>query len=201
MKYRTLISLARERSSVAIPSGRPVVAPLAANDATTRPQPATTGSSAQPLRRGARPGWNSRTLSIMSGNKPKPGDVFFLGAPTDAHAPEFTGYHPVVILRGPVSMDPDTGTVIYVPLTSSSPLELAAHIHAFAVNPIPGGKGKACWAICDHVSTASITRLEYCCDDWKRVVPHVARRDLDAIMDRIHSVLPAPTQRSVSKAR
>jgi uncharacterized protein YifN (PemK superfamily) len=137
----------------------------------------------------------------MIGNKPKPGDVFFLGAPTDAHAPEFTGYHPVIILRGPVSMDPDTGTVIYVPLTSSTPIDFAAHIHAFAVNPIPGGKGKACWAICDHVSTASVTRLEYCRNEWKQVVPHVTQKDLDAIFDCVHSALPELGQRSVSKAR
>ncbi len=144
---------------------------------------------------GALEAWNSNAVTIP--RKPAAREVYWIAAAPGSRKPEFTGYHPGVILRPPVSMSPVDGAVIFVPLTSEPPSEieldrpLPPYCRQLSENPGPD-KGRTVWAICDNVMTASICRLERYVDynrngcHW---VPKLSQQDFEAILDGVASAI------------
>ncbi len=72
--------------------------------------------------KGALESWNDEVLTIL--RKPAAREVYWIAAAKGARKPEFTDYHPGVILRPPISMSPIDGAVVFVPLTSEPPREI-----------------------------------------------------------------------------
>lgn len=175
MKHRKTILMPKR--SFAAESSR---CPVAANDVRLK---------------GALRSWNDETLTIL--RKPESREVYWIAAPKGARKPEFTDYHPGVILRPPASMSPVDGTVVFVPLTSEPLREiemgrpLPPHCRQLSENPGPD-KGRTVWAICDKVTTAGICRLERYVDfnlGGRHIVPKVSKKDFEAILEGVASAL------------
>lgn len=144
--------------------------------------------------KGALDCWNDQVVTIL--RKPASREVYWIAAAKGARKPEFTDYHPGVILRPPVSMSPKDGTVVFVPLTSEPPREielgrpLPPYCRQLSENPGPD-KGRTVWAICDKVMTAGIFRLERYVDLNRGGVhvPKVSQRDFEAILEGLASAI------------
>lgn len=145
--------------------------------------------------KGARENWNHHNVTIT--RKPAAREVYWIGAAPGAREPEFTGYHPGVILRPPVSMSPEAGTVVFVPLTTDQPREIQMrypvppYCRQLSENPGPDKK-LTVWAICDKVMTASICRLEQYVDFEKGgipLVPKLSQADFEAILEGVASAI------------
>lgn len=104
--------------------------------------------------------------------------------PQDCLEPEFTGAHPGVIIRGCPDLSEKTSTISFVPLTSTPPHRLLTSTHALAANPNPASNDPV-WAVCTHIYTVRITRLERYYDGSKLVVPRVTPSDLTGIFAAI----------------
>ncbi len=175
MKHRKTILMPTR--SVAVENSK---RPVAANEA--RP-------------RGALDSWNDEVLTIL--RKPASREVYWIAAAKGARKPEFTDYHPGVILRPPVSMSPMDGAVVFVPLTSEPPREielglpLPPYCRQLSENPGPD-KERTVWAICDKIMTAGICRLERYVDFNRgglHMVPKVSQRDFEAILEGVASAI------------
>jgi uncharacterized protein YifN (PemK superfamily) len=160
----------------------PADRPVAANDALFK----------GPSIRGARSGWDDQVLSIN--RKPSVREVYFIAAPKGARAPEFEGYHPGVILRVSAANSEEACTVVYVPLTTDDPTDpgtgrLPSYIHKLSKAPGPDAS-KSAWAICDHIMTANLCRLElFHFPGGVQRAPKIADKDFNAILDCIHSAI------------
>ncbi|WP_311272280.1 MULTISPECIES: type II toxin-antitoxin system PemK/MazF family toxin [unclassified Rhizobium] len=174
----------KRRKTILMPA-RPVLAEV--------PVPPAAANEAR--QKGALKTWDSSVVTIL--RKPAAREVYWIAAAPGARKPEFTGYHPGVILRPPVSMSPLEGTVLFVPLTSDPPREigmgcpLPSYCRQLSENPGPD-KERTVWAICDKITTASICRLERYVDysrgdiHW---VPKLAQRDFEAILEGVASAI------------
>ncbi|WP_165504602.1 type II toxin-antitoxin system PemK/MazF family toxin [Rhizobium leguminosarum] len=148
--------------------------------------------------RGARPEWNSSTLTI--GRKPSAREAYWIGSPSGACAPEFTGYHPGVIIRPSPTFSQSFGSVMFVPLTTAprevlEGLPLPPYVRELSENPGPD-KSTTVWAVCDKVMTANLCRLEQYVDHRtnRKYVPKLGDRDFEAILEGIASaVVPLRT--------
>ncbi len=104
--------------------------------------------------------------------------------------PEFTGYHPGVIIRGASSLDLVTQTVSFVPLTTKAQRadpktgKLPPYIYQLSTNPNPRTKDP-CWAICNHITTVRLTRLERYIGDAEVFIPKVSKEDFSNIVQAI----------------
>lgn len=143
--------------------------------------------------RGALDHWDCNTLTIT--RKPAARDVYWIAAAPGSRKPEFTGYHPGVILRAPVSMSADQGTVVFVPLSSVPPRVLAIgqplppYLRQLSENPGPD-KERPVWAICDMVMTASICRLEKYLERGKGTwVPRVSQEDFEQVLEGVANAI------------
>lgn len=141
--------------------------------------------------RGALPHWDTMKISITYA--PSPREVYWIGTFIDSLEPEFTGYHQGVILSGAKTLNDATECVVFVPVTSVEPAKgprgnLPPYIHKLSSNPCPNND-RGSWAICDHVMTVRLSRLErfYSSDGLARklIVPKVTHADFDAILDCI----------------
>lgn len=137
-----------------------------------------------PLMRGQLDHWNPMRVSIE--RTPRVGDVFWIGNPRGTVEPEFDGYHPGVIIRGCPDLFEGTATVSFVPITSVPPIKILPSIHPLAANPNPN-ETKPVWAICTHIYTTRISRLERYFDSKRRVlvVPKLSAEDITAVFNAI----------------
>ena len=105
----------------------------------------------------------------------------------DATPPEFDGYHPGVIIRACSTLSVPLETVSFVPLTSTEPEKMTPYIHRMSRNPNPIDS-RPIWAICNHIYTVRLTRLELYYDGIKdHTVPKIAAEDLNAIFVAIRN--------------
>ena len=138
--------------------------------------------------RGGRPDWDTTKLTIKAA--PRPREVYWIGMFTDSTAPEFTGYHPGIILSGAKSLNVGSEHVTFVPLTSSAPRvndngAIPPHILPLSANPNPVNNRQV-WAICSHVMTVRLTRLErYVGERGQPVVPRISPEDFDGVLDAV----------------
>lgn len=139
--------------------------------------------------RGARENWNTGILTIT--RPPKLKEVYWIGTFSDSKEPEFTGFHPGVVISGCKTLNEPTEFVNFVPLTSIGPRRhpatgaYAPYIHQLSKNPNPEDD-KTVWAICNHVMTVRISRLErYLSLPKGLVVPEVSNADFEGILDGI----------------
>lgn len=122
---------------------------------------------------------------------PSPREVYWIGAFVDSLEPEFTGYHQGIILSGAKTLSAAKEHVVFVPITSVEPANgsrgaLPPYVHKLSQSP--AGDGRGAWAICNHVMSVRLSRLErfYATDHsgrYKLVVPKVSREDFDAVLD------------------
>jgi uncharacterized protein YifN (PemK superfamily) len=150
------------------------------------PSPVT---CARMLRRGQLPHWSPDRLSIKE--RPRPKEAYWIGVFDDSVEPEFTGYHPGIIIRGARSTDIATQTVSFVPITTKAPRvdeetgTLPPYIYQLAKNPNPR-RQDPCWAICNHIITVRLTRLErFIGDGGAAVVPKISSTDFTGIIHAI----------------
>ncbi len=143
--------------------------------------------------RGTLDHWDYNKLTIT--RKPAVREVYWIAAPPGSRTPEFTGYHPGVILRPPVSMSADQGTVVFVPLSSVAPRgfesgkPLPPYLRELSENPGPE-KARPVWAICDMVMTASICRLEMYLERGKgQWVPRISQADFEQVLEGLASAI------------
>jgi uncharacterized protein YifN (PemK superfamily) len=181
------------RPTISVRNGR-TSAPVPAND---QPLKAT-------IQRGALTHWDSSKLTIK--RKPKPREVYFIAAPSGAREPEFTGYHPGVILTVSPVFSEAAGSVVFVPLTTDAPkrgfdVNMPSYVHRLSAAPGPEPDRKV-FAVCDHLITASVCRLErffYPGEGLK--VPEVSKRDFEAILDCVHSAIVPLRNRAEERMR
>lgn len=132
--------------------------------------------------------WNPNTLTINYA--PRPREVYWIGVFSDATEPEFTGYHPGIIIRGARSLDIVTQTVSFVPLTTTPQQadpgtgKVPPYIHKLSANPNPQ-RSDPMWAICNHVITVRLTRLERYLINGVFAVPKLSEADFTAVMHAI----------------
>jgi uncharacterized protein YifN (PemK superfamily) len=123
--------------------------------------------------------WNPQLLTIKSA--PRVGQAYWIAMVQDAQAPEFSGYHPGVVIRACKSLCETTETVSFVPLTSTAPLTSAPYVHQLSRNPNPAD-GRTVWAVCNHIYTVRLSRLElYLGKDGRHLAPKIDASDLKAI--------------------
>lgn len=141
--------------------------------------------------RGALPHWDTTKITIV--RPPGPRDVYWIGTFVDSLEPEFTGYHQGVIIAGAKTLNDATECVVFVPVTSVEPAkgprgDYPPYVHRLSQNPSPNDN-RGAWAICNHVMTVRLSRLERFyssnADDKRLVVPQVSRADFEAILDCI----------------
>lgn len=138
--------------------------------------------------RGQQPHWDTNKLTIKVA--PSPRDAYWIGTFIDSLEPEFTGYHPGVIVSGAKTIRENVETVTFVPLTSEEPKKsvstgsYAPYIFELSDNPSPSDKRRV-WAICDQVMTVRLTRLERYLGPKGLFVPRVSKDDFDGILDAI----------------
>lgn len=139
--------------------------------------------------RGALDHWDTKKISITY--PPSPREVYWIGAFIDSLEPEFTGYHQGIILSGAKTMNDATEHVVFVPITSAEPAngtrgKLPPYIHK--LDRSPAGDGRSAWAICNHVMTVRLSRLERFNGrdgngNYRLVVPKVSHADFGAVLD------------------
>ena len=137
--------------------------------------------------RGQQPGWNTKKLSIKV--SPSPREVYWIGMFSDSLEPEFTGYHPGVIIGGAKTIRENVETVTFVPLTSEEPRKNAhgnypPYVVELSDNPSPSDARRV-WAICNQVMTVRLTRLERYIGPRGLTVPRVGPGDFSKILDGI----------------
>ena len=138
--------------------------------------------------RGAQADWDTTRITIQ--RPPSPRDVFWIGTFEDSKEPEFTGYHPGIIISGTKTLEDRTEFVVFVPVTSDEPRkgprgDYPPYIHQLSENPNPGDS-RLVWAICNHVMTVRISRLERYYEAGKGlVVPKISKTDFEAVLDCI----------------
>ncbi|HEV7370921.1 type II toxin-antitoxin system PemK/MazF family toxin [Arenibaculum sp.] len=118
--------------------------------------------------KGQQPHWNPVRISIQ--RAPRAAEVYWIGMFDDSVEPEFTGYHPGVLIRGCPDLDEKTACVSFVPLTSTKPRVAKPYHHPLAINPNPVSDVPV-WAVCNHIYTVRIHRLERYYDGRRLVVP------------------------------
>lgn len=136
---------------------------------------------------GRKPNWNPQILTI--GHSPAPREAYWIGVFDDAEEPEFTGYHPGVIIGTSGGFNVKTGTVTFVPLTSEPPKvgstgQPPISKYQLKQNPHPRDD-RIVWAVCDHILTVRLTRLERYIDNHRPVVPKVSKEDFSNILSSI----------------
>ncbi|MBY5721237.1 hypothetical protein HFO33_32560 [Rhizobium leguminosarum] len=153
--------------------------------------------------RGAQPNWDLNKLTIKTA--PSPREVFWIGTFVDSLEPEFTGYHPGVIVSGAKTVRENVETVKFVPLTSEEPQKGATgkyppYVYELSDNPSPSDRRKV-WAICDHVMTVRLTRLERYLGPTGLFVPKISKDDFDGILDAIANGMTALRSRFDHKTK
>ena len=134
---------------------------------------------------GQLPHWDPTKLTIKSA--PRVGQAYWIGMVEDATPPEFDGYHPGVIIRACSTLSVPLETVSFVPLTSTEPEKMTPYIHRMSRNPNPIDS-RPIWAICNHIYTVRLTRLELYYDGIKdHTAPKIAAEDLNAIFVAIRN--------------
>lgn len=129
-----------------------------------------------------RPNWNSKRVTIKDASRP--GEVYWVGMFDDAEIPEFTAYHPAVIIRGCLDVSEKRSTVSFVPITSTPPQEpLKPYIYKLSRNPHPTDT-RDVWAVCDHIYTVRLHRLERYYDQTKGklVVARLDKGDMNGVV-------------------
>ncbi|MFC5755628.1 type II toxin-antitoxin system PemK/MazF family toxin [Rhizobium sp. GCM10022189] len=133
--------------------------------------------------------WDPTKLTINQ--MPAPREAYWIGVFDDAVEPEFTGYHPGVIIGTSGNFDEKTGTVTFVPLTSEPPKvgtsgKIPVSKYQLMKNPHPTD-GRTVWAVCDHILTVRLSRLERYKEYHRKVVPKVSKQDFSNILSSIVS--------------
>ncbi|WP_350297323.1 type II toxin-antitoxin system PemK/MazF family toxin [Agrobacterium arsenijevicii] len=151
--------------------------------------------------RGKQPHWDTTKLSINYG--PKPREVYFIGTFEDSLEPEFTGYHPGVILSGAKTVRENVETVVFVPATTEEPMKNSSgayppYVHELSQNPSPTD-GRRMWVICNHVMTVRLTRLERYIGPNGLYVPRVSKDDFNSILDAVMNGMTVLRDRSDHK--
>lgn len=114
---------------------------------------------------------------------PRPRQVYWCDFPLDAHLPEMWKKRPVVVLSKKATL---RGVVQVVPLsTKSQPDNPAAH----PFNS-PLKDGGTTWAICSHLTTVAVSRL----DIARGKPPKVTQDDFTTILRLALGHLPALRQ-------
>jgi uncharacterized protein YifN (PemK superfamily) len=126
--------------------------------------------------------WNPHCLTIQ--RTPRVGEVFWIGIFSDAVEPEFTGYHPGIIVRGCSDLNEETSDVSFVPVTSKINRAVKPYIYPLTRNPNPLDKCPV-WAICNHIYTVRPHRLERYFDGKKLVTPRLEASDIDGVFNAI----------------
>lgn len=114
---------------------------------------------------------------------PRIGAIYWCEFPADARRPEFWKTRPVVVVSAQNTLH---GPVQVVPLTTK-PQGSNPWAYAFSRNPVPR-ETRPSWAVCDHVTTVSCSRLT---PDRGRV-PRVEDADLQAVLALVRRRIPAP---------
>ncbi|MFD2053642.1 type II toxin-antitoxin system PemK/MazF family toxin [Mesorhizobium calcicola] len=152
--------------------------------------------------RGTR-GWDTTKLSIRYA--PSPREVYWIGTFEDSAEPEFTGFHPGVILSGTKTLNELTECVTFVPITSSEPTPGATgrfppYVFSLSQNPNPVDD-RPVWAVCNHVMTVKLSRLERYIGETGPVVPKVSHSDFEGILDAVANGMVALRNLYESRAK
>lgn len=137
-------------------------------------------------------GWfrkSRKALRIKSAPRSK--QYYWVDFPHDAHAPEFVGEHPGIVLRGARKLE---ATCIIVPVTSKPQLNMR-YVHQLKRNPNPRGRrdGIIAFVICDHLYTVHTCRLRPVLDlNGRASFPTVDGYDFDEIKRLVWTVLYPP---------
>lgn len=120
---------------------------------------------------------------------PSPRQVYWISAPDGAKAPEFTGYHPGIIIRGCKTLFETKNTVIFVPITSTEPRvdekgNYPRNSFELTTNPNPSSDRRV-WAVCSHIMTANLTRLRAFRTKEGHRVPKISNEDFEGVLDTI----------------
>ncbi|WHO24116.1 hypothetical protein G6L90_21040 [Agrobacterium tumefaciens] len=139
--------------------------------------------------RGALDHWDTKKISITF--PPSPREVYWIGTFIDSLEPEFTGYHQGIILSGAKTLHDASEHVVFVPITSNLPAngtrgKLPPYIHKLERSP--AGDGRNAWAICNHVMTVRLSRLERFhgsdqSGNYRLKVPKISTSDFSAVLD------------------
>lgn len=138
--------------------------------------------------RGSRHGWDPDKITIKFAPTPK--EMYWIASFRDAKEPEFTGYHPGVIISGTKTLNDSTETVSFVPMTSIEPYKGATgryppYVFQLPANPNPLD-AKPVWAICNHIKTVRLSRLEqYVGHDNIKFVPKLSEAEFDGVVDAV----------------
>ena len=125
---------------------------------------------------------------------PRLKEVYWVMYWDDATAPEFGNDHAGIIIRGSKSMSPATDTVAVIPLTSTEPeavklgIPLPPYIYPLSTNPNPDKRDtSSIWAICNHIYTVRLARLEAWLDPISRqtVVPKITDVDMTGVLHAV----------------
>ncbi|MBF0374590.1 MAG: type II toxin-antitoxin system PemK/MazF family toxin [Alphaproteobacteria bacterium] len=135
--------------------------------------------------KGQLPHWNPQKITIKQ--VPRVGQAYWIGLVEDSTPPEFDGYHPGIIIRSCSTLVDTIETVSFVPITSKTPQKPYPYIYQLTANPNPTDK-RSVWAICNHIYTVRLSRLELYMD-LKRahVVPKIPPADIKGIFAAIRN--------------
>lgn len=135
--------------------------------------------------KGQLPHWHPQKLTIKQ--VPRVGQAYWIGLVEDSTPPEFNGYHPGIIIRSCSTLAEAIETVSFVPITSRTPQKLYPYIYQLTANPNPLDN-RPVWAICNHIYTVRLSRLELYMDGkGAHVVPKVPSADVKGIFGAIRN--------------
>jgi uncharacterized protein YifN (PemK superfamily) len=146
--------------------------------------------------------WNPSKLTIT--RRPRVGEAYWIGMAGDAEAPEFTGYHPGIIIRTCSDFDMKLSTIAFVPVTSSEPVTPKPYLYKLERNPNPVDQDRQVWAVCNHIYTVRLARLERYWDGDKLVAPRIGDEDLTGIFHAIRygfTAFNSHIEREVERSR
>lgn len=135
--------------------------------------------------KGQLPHWDPQKLTIKK--TPRVGQAYWIALVEDSAPPEFVGYHPGVVIRACSTLAEMIETISFVPITSTPPKKSYPYIHQLTANPNPTDN-RPVWAICNHIYTVRLSRLELYMDgNGAHVAPKISSTDLKGIFGAIRN--------------
>jgi len=127
----------------------------------------------------------SRQLRLIS--TPRVGQYYWVDFPADTALPEFNSRHPAVVVRAANSLK---DVCVVVPLTSTQPQELMPYQYELKSNPNPYDPKRRVWAICNHLYTVHLNRLNPVQYRGTKQFPRVSNEDRVGIFQAIGKAFP-----------
>lgn len=142
--------------------------------------------------------------SLVLRDPPKSREVYWIYAPEGAKAPEFTGCHPGIIIRGSQGLNEYRDTVVFVPITSKEPPKdegggYGSRALRLSKNPNPEDD-RPVWAITEQLHTTRLSRIKLYKTVMGHTVPKIGREEFNMLIDNViacHGALKMHIDRQV----